>query len=131
MPDKPPVEQFIKLPRDLLASDAWRSLSVNGRRLLDFLMLEQLRHGGKANGRIKAPYRQLVDFGIGDHLVAPAIRETEELGLIECHHGGMRVATTFALAWLPLADGKLAAGAWRDYHNPSLKPLPERRRRRA
>ena len=44
MTGKPrPKEQFVKMPRALLQSDAWRSLGINERRLLDFLMLEQMR----------------------------------------------------------------------------------------
>ena len=53
--------QFIMLPRDLLESDAWRGLGINARRFLDFLMIEHLRHGGKHNGYLLAPQRQLED----------------------------------------------------------------------
>ena len=48
-------EAFVKLPRDLLESEAWRSLSVNAWRLLNFLMIEHMKHGGKGNGRLLAP----------------------------------------------------------------------------
>ena len=34
-------ESWVKMPRDLLRSDAWRSLSINARRFIDFLLIEQ------------------------------------------------------------------------------------------
>ena len=79
----PPGEAFVKLPRRVLESTAWRGLGINARRVVDFLMLEHLRHGGQHNGGLKAPHRQLVAFGIGARHVAGAIAEAEEAGLIE------------------------------------------------
>jgi hypothetical protein len=40
-----------------------------------------------------------------------------------CHRGGMRVATTYTLTWLPTHDGAPATNAWRAHRNPDL-PLP-------
>ena len=57
-------EAFVKLPRDLLESTAWRSLSIHARRLIDFLLIEHMRHGGRENGRLLAPRRQFEAFGI-------------------------------------------------------------------
>jgi hypothetical protein len=34
---------YVKLPRDLLESYSWHSLSINVRRFIDFLMIEQMR----------------------------------------------------------------------------------------
>jgi hypothetical protein len=117
--NRPPKDEpWIWLTRELLASDAWRSLSINARRLLDFLMTEWMTKGGRQNGKLKAPHRQLRAFGIGAHDVGPAIRQAEDLGLIECHRGGMRVATTYALTWLPLHDGRPATDFWRGYRKP-------------
>ena len=55
------------MPRELLISDAWRSLSINARRFIDFVLIEYLNNAGKTNGNLKAPRRQLWDFGIGPH----------------------------------------------------------------
>ena len=60
---------FVKLPREVLESAAWRGLGINERRLVDFLMIEHMRQGGKRNGFLLAPQRQLYDFGIGEHFV--------------------------------------------------------------
>jgi hypothetical protein len=64
-----------------------------------------MEHGGRRNGELKAPHHQLIVIGIPKNCVMPAIREAEALGLLDCHRGGMRVATTFGLTWLPLHDG--------------------------
>jgi hypothetical protein len=121
----PPGEPFVWQTRELLSSAAWRSMSINGRRVLDFLLLEWMGKGGRENGRLKAPHRQLEAYGVGARLVAGAIREVEDLGLVACNRGGMRIATTYALTWLPLHDGTPASNRWRLYRNPDLAPLAQ------
>src|SRR5690242_16231849 len=86
-------EPWVWQTRELRASDAWRSAGINARRFIDFLLLEHMNHGGKENGLLKAPHRQLEDFGIGARRITDTIREAEGLGLVECHRGGLRVAT--------------------------------------
>jgi hypothetical protein len=95
-------EQYVKLPREVLAGASWALLSINARRLLDFLMLEHMRQGGKCNGFLLAPRRQLWEFGIGPHYVSAAIREVENSGLVYCKHGTGRQPSYYGLAWLPL-----------------------------
>ena len=80
-------EAFAKLPRDLLESTAWRSLSIHARRLIDFLLIEHMRHRGRENGRLLAPRRQLIAFGVHAHFVSAAIEETERVGLVDCKRG--------------------------------------------
>jgi hypothetical protein len=126
---KPPQEQFAKMPRDLLRGDAWRSLGINERRVIDFLLIEHMSKGGRENGKLKAPYRQLVHFGVSARRTAKAIAGAEARGLIVCRRGGMRVATVYTIAWLPLPDGSMPAQAWREFRDPSLlqfKNLPEK-----
>jgi hypothetical protein len=115
------------LSRELLRSDAWRSLGINERRLIDFLMIEHMRHGGKQNGKLKAPRQQLHAFGIGSHFVSAAIAAAEKCGLVRCNRGGMRVATTYALTWLATADGSPPSHAWRVYQDADLRPVTEQK----
>lgn len=115
---KKSTEPFVMLPRSLVASDAWRSASINARRFIDFLLLEHMAHGGKENGRLKAPYRQLEQFGIGRRHVTPAISEAEALGLATCRRGGMRVPTEYAVTWLPLHDNTPPTDQWREFQAP-------------
>src|SRR5262249_40227377 len=82
---------------------------------LMFLMREEARNGGKCNGHLKAPHRQLAAFGIAKNLTATAIHELEAAGLIKVHPHGMRAATTYRLAWLP------------EVATPSPRPKPGQR----
>jgi hypothetical protein len=106
-------EQFIKLPREVLQSEAWRSLSINARRLIDYLMVEHMRQGGKHNGGLLAPYRQLEHFGFHPNLIAGTIEEALRVGLVECRRGTGRRASVYALTWLPFSDGTEPSNRWR------------------
>jgi hypothetical protein len=122
--NRPPAgAPYVWLTRELLASDAWRSLGINARRFVDFLMIEHMNKAGQHNGKLKAPYRELRKFRIDARYVAGAIREAEELGLVDCLRGGRRVATRYALTWFVSHDGTPASNRWRTYHNPNLPPL--------
>jgi hypothetical protein len=105
------------LTREMLASEALRGLSVNARRALDFLMIEAMNHAGTENGALKGTHRQLVAFGIHPKNVADAIAEVEAAGFVDCHRGGMRVATTYRLTWLPDRDGAPATNRWKAREN--------------
>jgi hypothetical protein len=109
---------------ELIESDAWRSRGINTIRLVDFLLREHMRHGGAENGKLKAPYDQLEVWGIGARYVAPAIAEADELGLVDCHRNGMKVASTYGLTWLPDCNGNPPSDRWRTYRKPALRPPP-------
>jgi hypothetical protein len=99
--NRPPADQaWVWQSRALRQSDAWRSAGINARRFVDFLLIEHMKQGGRANGLLKATQRQLIAFGIGARYVTKAIREAEKLGLVDGYHGGRRVATKYALTWL-------------------------------
>ncbi len=120
----PENEPWVWQTRELRTSDAWRSAGINARRFIDFLLIEHMNNAGKENGNLKAPQEQLAMFGIGRRYVADAIRTAEDLGLVDCVRGGVRVATAYALTWLPLHDNTPATNRWRSHRNPSLRPLP-------
>lgn len=105
-------EAFIKLPLDLLQSEAWRSLGINSRRFVDFLMLEHMMHSGQRNGFLLAPRRQLEQFGIGARHVSSAIEEAESRGLVDIKRGVGRRPSTYALTWLPLSGGGAPTRRW-------------------
>jgi hypothetical protein len=115
---------WVPIPLAVIESDAWRSLGVNGHRLISFLLREHMRHGGKDNGKLKAPREQLREFGLGRKYISEVIAQAEEFGLIECRRNGLRTASTYALTWLPLHDGTPATDRWHFYRNLELKPLP-------
>lgn len=96
----PKGKPWIWLTQDVLASNSWRSLSINARRLIDFLMIENMRHGGKHNGRLLAPRVQLEEFGIGARHISAAIEEAVAAGLVAVQRGGGRRPNQYALIWL-------------------------------
>jgi hypothetical protein len=86
--------------------------ALGGLRILDFstirfilLLMEEYRAGGwTKNGYLMMPHRQIVRAGISSRLVARSIEKAVASGLVDAHRGGMRVATLYALTWLPRAD---------------------------
>src|SRR5215472_8737003 len=122
---------FIAHCRELRDSDAWRNLPLNVRRLLEFLELEHLRHNGKENGYLLAPYKQLVAFGIGRRLVKPAIDNAVRRGLLQVtHHGSYRQnPSRYRLTYL---QWKLVGATgpefipptneWKRYQEPPKRP---------
>jgi hypothetical protein len=112
---------FVWRSLEMCRSDAFRTRGVNVVRLIEFLEIEHMKHGGKQNGKLKAPRRQLEAYGISSHCVTDAIHDAELRGLIDCHRGGMRVAITYGLTWLPLAGGTPATNRWRAYRDPTRK----------
>jgi hypothetical protein len=108
------IGQFLPMPQSLIASDAWRAVGLNGRRFLDFLMLEHLRHRGQRNGFLLAPRRQLEDYGIHERAVSDAIDEVERLGLVTVKRGVGRRPSYYALNWLLLADESEPNELWKN-----------------
>jgi hypothetical protein len=86
-------------------------------------MREHMQHGGKDNGKLKAPRAQLGTFGISRDQISKAIAQAEESGLVDCQRNGLRSASTYALTWLELHDGSPANDRWRTYRNRALPPL--------
>ena len=121
----PAGSAWVWLTAEMMKSDAWRSLGINERRFVDFVLIEFLQHGGTKNGLIKAPYEQLEKIGISGRLIAKAIDRVEEVGLIDAHRGGKRVATTYTLNWLPTHDGRPSSNRWRDFRSATVRPWPE------
>jgi hypothetical protein len=128
--NRPPKgEAWFWMTRELLLSAAWRELGINGRRFVEFLITDHLAHAGQNNGKIKAPHRDLAQIGVARRFAADAIREAEEHGLVDCIRGGMRVATSYALTWLPLSDGTPASNRWRTYSAKKEAPVQRQRNR--
>jgi hypothetical protein len=101
-------DTFVPLTRSLLRNPLYQRLGINARRLLDFLALEHLQHGGARNGFLLAPRRHLEAAGIGARHVSRAIEEAEQAGLVSVKRGTGKRPSTYALTWLPMgtAPGK-------------------------
>lgn len=122
-PRSQPKEQFVKMPRDLLQSDAWRRLGIHDRRFLDYLMIEQMRFAGRQNGNLTAPHRRLIEFGISASSIAPTIRNLESCGLIRCQRRDAYSPFTYALTWLACC-GTAPTNDWRRFRAPA--PVPRK-----
>jgi hypothetical protein len=122
-------DQFAKLPRDLLESTVWRSLSIHARRLVDFLLIEHMRHGGRENGSLLAPWEQLIAFGIHAHFVSTAIEETERIGLVDCKRGVGRAPSLYGLTWLPRGDDP-PTHRWRNHNATAAEVIAGRKARK-
>ena len=88
--DVPVGEPFVTLSRELLSSPAWRGMSINCRRLIDFLVIEHLNHAGPENGNLCATYDQLVAFGIPRRLIHISMDEAEMLKLVFIERGARK-----------------------------------------
>lgn len=100
---------FVRLPLHLLQSPAYQGLNMAAMRVLTFLQIENLTHGGVENGRLHAPHRQLIATGIGKAHVKPALDMLEAFGLIARTSDGKRLggrpnAARYGLCWLPFHD---------------------------
>lgn len=121
---KPPEgAAWVWLTADMVASDAWRSLSINARRFIDCLMLDNMAHAGTENGNLQATYEQLEVYGLSKNHITKAIQEAEDKGLVDSQRGGMRVTTRYRLTWLPDRDGCPATNRWERYKNSEIYPL--------
>ena len=100
----PKGEPFVWLTRELVASPAWRAQSINCRRFVDFLLIEHMNHAGTMNGELKAPYNQLEAFSLTRECICEAIEEAISLGLVRRLKQHYRLASEYALTWLPVGD---------------------------
>jgi hypothetical protein len=111
-------EPFVKHERALLESFAWRALSGDGRKVLDRIELEHLKHGGRDNGRLIVTYGDFIAYGISERRnVSHGLREVEALGLLEIKRGSngdIRAANLYRLTYLP-AGNQAATSEWRRF----------------
>lgn len=86
----PKGEPWIRHSRALLSSDAWRSMGIHCRKLIEFLEIEHMNHAGLENGNLFATYKQLEKFGINRRYINSAICEAEQKGLIIVERGARK-----------------------------------------
>ncbi|MGH6987324.1 MAG: hypothetical protein ACRED9_10870 [Caulobacteraceae bacterium] len=107
----------------MIASLSYCALGVHARRILDFLMVEHVAHGGRENGRLAATYRQLERFGLTKADIRKGLAELELTGFVNITEQGWRQAgggapSRYALTWLPTMigapdDAEPATDAWK------------------
>lgn len=90
----PPGEGWVWHTLELITSPAYRAQTRDCRVLVDFLEVEHMRHGGKENGRLVAPYDQLEQWGIGRSRIKAAFIEAMGLKLVTLEQQGGSKAQT-------------------------------------
>jgi len=123
---------WVWFPAELLASPAWHGMTLNGRRFVEFLMIEHCNHAGRENGNLRATYCQLVAYGIRRCKIRPAIDEAEARGLVETtRRGGLfgaenkRTASTFRLTWIGCVNPRQEpTNEWRHWRPQKTSPVP-------
>lgn len=108
-------------------------MSRTARRVLDFLLVDHMAHAGTENGALMATYDQMIAGGLPRRLIAGAIRELENLGLIRAERGGIcggqRNATRFRLTFYATKDGQPATNDWKGITSDRVKAAKAEARR--
>ena len=86
---------FVVHSKEMKESLAWRHLPDAGRRALDRLELEHMRHGGADNGRLPCTHSDFATAGIRRASVALAIRYCVYLGFVKVSEIGGRSISKF------------------------------------
>jgi hypothetical protein len=127
--NRPPADKpWIWLTREMIESDAWRSLSRQAQLVIDRVMIEHMLHAGTENGNLVVTYADFEKFGIRRMSLKAAIAEAVATGLLTITLKGRpsvgpdRWPTRYALGWLPLRDGAAAPNRWKAWCKPS--PIP-------
>ena len=127
----PQGEPWTWLPRELLASPSWRALSINGHRLMSFLLIEHCNHAGRENGRLMATHDQLRAYGLTGDAIRKAIDECVEFGLIEHTRGGRWGGTNkpsvFRLTFYADAEESPPTNDWKRFTEAHLLEWRKRR----
>jgi hypothetical protein len=101
---------FVPHLAEMIASPAWRALSLGGRRILDRLEIEHVNHGGVENGRLPVTFDDFARAGVRRQSVRDGLREVEALGFVEivergsAGNAGYRRPHVFRLTYLPTAS---------------------------
>jgi hypothetical protein len=74
----------------MLCSSAWRALTAPAKCIIERLIIEHCKHGGKDNGKLICTYQDFVEYGTRRPSIAPAIRLTVKLGFVEITQLGHR-----------------------------------------
>ena len=127
----PPADQpWCWYTRAMLLSDAFRDMSINCRRFIAALEVENMSHAGSENGCLVMPYNQLERYWhIPRRLIRPTIEEAKERGLVVEERRGWRLSyaksmpNLFRLSFRPTREGNPPrwiepTNDWRRYRSP-------------
>ncbi len=125
----PAGEAWCWYTQAMLLSPAFRDASINCRRFINALEVENMNHAGTENGNLVMPYNQLVrSWHVPRRLIRRTIEEAKDRGLIE-ERRGLRLSyakstpTRFRLTFRLTREGTPTRGVpptndWRRYRSP-------------
>jgi hypothetical protein len=125
----PPAGEGFCWYSEMLLSTAFREASINCRRFINALEVENMNHAGTENGNLIMPYNQLERWWhIPRRLIRQTIDEAIRRGLIEERRGlrlwyGKSMPTRFRLTFRPTREGNppqsvAATNEWRRFRSP-------------
>ena len=112
---------------DFLESKSYRGLSINARRVLERLLIENTRHRYKENGNLRVSSRQFAGSLNGRRHIAKAIHELQESGLLDITkgkpNGRFAAPNLYRLKFLGTIDGP---STWRQREGDAIpeKTIP-------
>lgn len=102
---------------ELMASPAFRTLSGNGLKAFMRLMIENVSHASRENGKLKVTHNQFVDHGVTGEYVADALDELQYKGLIRIKRGragdGTAHPNIYRLTFIGDWEGAPATHEWK------------------
>ena len=112
------VGYIVPMPRDLLMSPAWLSMSSQCRKFIDALMVEYADHGGLENGNLKAPYDMLQARGMRRETILDVVTEAKALGIVDPtrgqrSYGSRKSPSVYRLTWLATSEGLAPTNEWK------------------
>ena len=114
-----PKGAFVWFTRELLELQAWGTMSLAARKIVERVAIEHMGHGGTLNGSLIVTYDDFETFGVRRKSIAPAIKKAVALGFLDVtgkghrSHGIGRRPSTYGITWLPRCDGTPASNRWR------------------
>ncbi len=132
----PPADQggWIAETREFLESAAYRTLSINARRILDRLKIEHIGHDRTQNGNLIVTHEQFIEYGVTCDYVADGLDECAFKGLVKIRRGragdGTAHPNVYTLTFDGTHDGLAATNEWRRFSMEGAKQWSEQIRQK-
>lgn len=102
----PEGQQWFWMTKAMLGSRTFQALPLNARRILDFLIYENVSHAGTENGRLGATYAQLNAWGCTNDDIRRGLEALYVTGFVDLTYQGHQIASggefsRYGLTWLP------------------------------
>jgi hypothetical protein len=118
---------FVFVPVEVMESPGWCGLSINARRIMDRLLLENFRHKAEENGNLRVSLRQFAKCGVRLESGVSAIEELKRAGFLVVTRGqakGSQCAPNiYRITFLGTLDGP---PIWREAAKNDMETATEK-----